>query len=116
MFPSIRRGGVRRVTPRVNAEVPIKEIPNMGRHMVESIDQERRNYSRDYDFMGLPNHKYTPTELGAALFEANYNNRTGNSNKSKHSSMVMIPIPISVDAYKKYKNGGKVTIEELFGY
>lgn len=84
--------------------------------MVESIDQERRNYSRDYDFMGLPNHKYTPTELGAALFEANYNNRTGNSNKSKHSSMVMIPIPISVDAYKKYKNGGKVTIEELFGY
>lgn len=116
MFPSIRRGGVRRVPPLVNAEVPIKEIPNIGRHMLENIDSERRNYSKDYDFMGLPNHKYTPTELGAALFEANYNNRTGNSNKSKSSPLVMLPIPINIDAYKKYRNGGKVTVEELFGY
>ena len=29
---------------------------------------------------------------------------------------IMIPIPVNVGAYKKYRDGGQVTIDELFGY
>ena len=29
---------------------------------------------------------------------------------------VMLPIPVNVNAYKKYRDGGQVTIDELFGY
>ena len=29
---------------------------------------------------------------------------------------VMLPIPVNVNAYKKYRDGGNVTIDELFGY
>ena len=29
---------------------------------------------------------------------------------------VMLPVPVNVGAYKKYRDGGQVTIDELFGY
>ena len=41
-------------------------------------------------------------------------NKTGNGGAKGGS--VMLPIPVNVGAYKKYRDGGQVTIEELFGY
>ena len=55
-------------------------------------------------------------------------NKAPKSNKTKNNrgavimsiptknGAVMLPIPVNVNAYKKYRDGGQVTIDELFGY
>lgn len=71
----------------------------------------------------LPNVKELATALaaGPALIATHLlSNKSPKSNKTGNGGAkggsVMLPIPVNVGAYKKYRDGGQVTIEELFGY
>lgn len=71
----------------------------------------------------LPNVKELATALaaGPALIATHLlSNKSPKSNKTGNGGakggLVMLPIPVNVGAYKKYRDGGQVTIEELFGY
>ena len=71
----------------------------------------------------LPNVKELATSLaaGPALIATHLlSNKSPKSNKTGNGGAkggsVMLPIPVNVGAYKKYRDGGQVTIEELFGY
>ena len=131
---STSTGGQKVSTQGMSANKTNKFLPSIEELVAAAVAGPAPNLTRLVQDKRSANYMPDAKEIAAAAVGPAVNainllsNKAPKSNKTKNNrgavimsiptknGAVMLPIPVNVNAYKKYRDGGQVTIDELFGY